>query len=80
MHFFLIFMCAGDLKGVMRVGAFARGLLLKGECEVELVLMTADKPGGGLFILLSSQLPAKFEVCPPTTVLDAVFHLVVSCR
>ncbi len=46
----------------MRVGAFARGLMLKGECEVELVLMTASKPDGALFIHLANQLPAKFEV------------------
>ena len=52
----------GELKGVMRVGSFARGLLLKGECEVDLVLMTANKPDGALFIQLSNLLPAKFEV------------------
>jgi len=46
----------------MRLGSFARGLLLKGECEVDLVLMTASKPDGALFIQLSNQLPAKFEV------------------
>lgn len=33
----------GELKGVMRVGAFARGLLLRGECTVELVLMCTGK-------------------------------------
>ena len=55
--------CVGDLKGVMRVGAFARGLLLKGECDVELVLMTTSKPDGTLFVCLSTHLPAKFEVC-----------------
>ena len=56
--------CAGQLKGVMRVGAFARGLLLKGECSVELILMTASKPNISLFQDLSSRLPAKFEVHP----------------
>ena len=53
---------AGQLKGVMRVGAFARGLLLKGECDVELILMTATKPNISLYQDLSSRLPAKFEV------------------
>lgn len=46
----------------MRVGAFARGLLLKGECSVELVLMTTTKPNMTLFNALSSRMPAKFEV------------------
>ena len=47
----------------MRVGAFARGLLLKGECHVELILMTASKPDISLFQVLDSRIPAKFEVC-----------------
>lgn len=46
----------------MRVGAFARGLLLKGECSVELILMIATKPTNRLFNDLASSLPAKFEV------------------
>lgn len=53
----------GVLKGVMRVGAFARGLLLKGECNVELILMTATKPNLLLFNNLTAKLPEKFEVC-----------------
>ena len=30
----------GKLKGVMRVGAFARSLMLRGECSVDLALMS----------------------------------------
>ncbi len=55
----------GELKGVMRVGAFARGIQLKGECSVELVVMTANKPNVTLFQSLARTLPAKFEVCVP---------------
>lgn len=51
------------LKGVMRVGSFARGLLLKGECHVELILMSANKPDITLFQSLDTRIPAKFEVC-----------------
>ncbi len=54
--------CLGMLKGVMRVGAFARGLLLRGECSVELILMTTTKPNISLYQDLASRLPAKFEV------------------
>ena len=54
---------AGMLKGVMRVGAFARGLLLKGECDVELILMLGIKPNSVLFNDLASRIPTKFEVC-----------------
>ena len=45
------------------MGAFARSLLLRNECDVELVLMTTAKPDSNLFMLLSNHLPAKFEVC-----------------
>lgn len=36
----------------MRVGAFAQGLLLKGECSVELVLMCAGALGSSQSLLL----------------------------
>lgn len=32
------------LKGVMRIGALANGLLLRGEREVELVILCEEKP------------------------------------
>lgn len=32
------------LKGVMRVGHLAKGLLLRGDANVELVVLCADKP------------------------------------
>ena len=56
-------MFQGELKGVMRVGAYARGLLLRAECSVELVLMTANKPDTTLFHILCGRIPAKLEVC-----------------
>ena len=46
MLLYLVSMCVmssllyiGKLKGVMRVGSFARSLMLRGECSVDLVLM-----------------------------------------
>jgi zinc finger RNA-binding protein len=49
------------LKGVMRVGAFARGLMLRGECSVDLVLMCTGRPDATLFSDISRRMPAKFE-------------------
>lgn len=34
-----MFGCQGELMGVMRVGALARGLMLQGERQMEVVLM-----------------------------------------
>ena len=53
---------AGELKGAYRVGTHAIGLLLRGECSVELVLMCANKPTHKLFNEVATRLPEKFEV------------------
>ena len=44
------------------MGSHAIGLMLRGECSVELVLMCANKPTNQLFNEVASRLPAKFEV------------------
>ena len=44
------------------MGSHAIGLMLPGECSVELVLMCANKPTQQLFNEVASRLPAKFEV------------------
>jgi hypothetical protein len=49
------------LKGVMRVGAFARSLMLRGECTVDLVLMCTGRPTAALFHDIARRMPAKFE-------------------
>lgn len=46
----------------MRVGAFARGLMLRGECQVELVLMCSNKPTSALLADIARRMVAKFEV------------------
>lgn len=46
------------LKGVMRVGLLAKGLLLKGDRSVRLVVLCADKPTMTLLKRVAQELPA----------------------
>uniref|UniRef100_A0A665TF11 Zinc finger RNA-binding protein n=1 Tax=Echeneis naucrates TaxID=173247 RepID=A0A665TF11_ECHNA len=50
------------LKGVMRVGILAKGLLLRGDRNVELILLTAKKPTITLLKSIAKQLPKELEV------------------
>lgn len=45
------------LKGVMRVGLLAKGLLLKGDRMVRLVVLCADKPTVSLLKRVAQELP-----------------------
>ncbi|KAM4629215.1 zinc finger RNA-binding protein isoform 2-T2 [Polymixia lowei] len=47
------------LKGVMRVGILAKGLLLHGDRNVELILLTAKKPTITLLKTIAKQLPKE---------------------
>ncbi|XP_034438438.1 zinc finger RNA-binding protein isoform X1 [Hippoglossus hippoglossus] len=47
------------LKGVMRVGILAKGLLLREDRNVELILLTAQKPTISLLKNISKQLPKE---------------------
>ncbi|XP_053716396.1 zinc finger RNA-binding protein [Synchiropus splendidus] len=49
------------LKGVMRVGILAKGLLLCGDRNVELILLTAKKPTVTLLNNIAKQLPKELE-------------------
>lgn len=49
------------LRGVMRVGHLAKGLLLKGDNQVELVVLCADKPTLTLLKKVVDLLPAAFK-------------------
>ncbi|XP_015255354.1 PREDICTED: zinc finger RNA-binding protein-like isoform X6 [Cyprinodon variegatus] len=49
------------LKGVMRVGILAKGLLLRGDRNVELVLLTAKKPTISLLKSIAQQLPKELS-------------------
>lgn len=50
------------LKGVMRVGILAKGLLLRGDRNVQLILLTAKKPTVSLLKSIATQLPKELEV------------------
>ncbi|XP_061680479.1 zinc finger RNA-binding protein isoform X2 [Syngnathoides biaculeatus] len=47
------------LKGVMRVGILAKGLLLRGDTNVQLILLTAKKPTVSLLKTIATQLPKE---------------------
>ncbi|XP_047231572.1 zinc finger RNA-binding protein isoform X4 [Girardinichthys multiradiatus] len=49
------------LKGVMRVGILAKGLLLRGDRNVELILLTAKKPTVSLLRSITKQLPKELS-------------------
>ncbi|XP_037024968.1 zinc finger RNA-binding protein 2 isoform X3 [Bradysia coprophila] len=50
------------LKGVMRVGLLAKGLLLQGDNLVELVVLCADKPTHTLLKRVAKELPVQLNV------------------
>lgn len=50
------------LRGVMRVGLVSKGLLLKGDKELELVLLCANKPTVTLLKQVAEKLTAQLEV------------------
>jgi DZF domain len=49
------------LKGVMRVGVLAKGLLLKGDSNVRLVVLCADKPTENLLNQVAGMLPVQLK-------------------
>ncbi|KAK5907763.1 hypothetical protein CesoFtcFv8_005579 [Champsocephalus esox] len=49
------------LKGVMRVGILAKGLLLRGDRNVELILLTAKKPTITLLKNIAKNLPKELQ-------------------
>lgn len=53
------------LKGVMRVGLLAKGLLLRGDRAVQLILLCSQKPTLALQRRVAEQLPLQLPVrCP----------------
>lgn len=50
------------LKGVMRVGTLAKGLLLRGDRKVQLVLLCSQKPTRTLLRRVAEQLPEQLVV------------------
>lgn len=50
------------LKGVLRVGVLAKGLLLRGDRNVNLVLLCAEKPSKTLLSHIVESLPKQLAV------------------
>uniref|UniRef100_A0A8C4IIB1 Zinc finger RNA-binding protein n=1 Tax=Dicentrarchus labrax TaxID=13489 RepID=A0A8C4IIB1_DICLA len=53
------------LKGVMRVGVLAKGLLLRGDKNVNLVLLCSEKPTKDLLTRIVEHLPKQLTVVTP---------------
>lgn len=62
------------LKGVMRVGLLAKGLLLRGDRAVQLILLCSQKPSRALLRRVTEQLPLQLPVRRPAV------HRVASTR
>lgn len=56
--------CYRLLKGVMRVGVLAKGLLLRGDKNVNLVLLCSEKPTKDLLSSIVEHLPKQLTVQP----------------
>ena len=57
---------ARAIKGVMRVGVLAKGLLLHGDLNVQLVLLCSEKPTRTLLVRVADSLPKQMVVRPET--------------
>ncbi|XP_053557153.1 zinc finger RNA-binding protein isoform X2 [Bombina bombina] len=53
------------LKGVLRVGVLAKGLLLRGDRNVSLVLLCSEKPTRALLNRIAENLPKQLSVISP---------------
>ncbi|KAL5282244.1 ZFR family protein [Megaselia abdita] len=61
------------LKGVMRVGLLAKGLLLQGDTIVQLVVLCSEKPTKNLLKRVATELPIKIK-----EVNDTIYEVTVS--
>lgn len=55
------------LRGVMRVGLVAKGLLLKGDLDLELVLLCKEKPTTALLDKVADNLAIQLAVSVTTS-------------
>ena len=63
------------LCGVMRIALVAKGLLIKEDMDLELVLMVRDKPTQTLLDTVCQHLPLQIEVRGTHTHADWIAHL-----
>ncbi|XP_064416780.1 interleukin enhancer-binding factor 3 homolog isoform X3 [Latimeria chalumnae] len=66
---------ARTLRGVMRVGLVAKGLLLKGDLDLELVLLCRDKPTISLLKKVAENLAVQFA-----TITEDKYEIIQSIR
>ncbi|XP_076800984.1 zinc finger RNA-binding protein-like isoform X3 [Clavelina lepadiformis] len=72
------------LKAVLRIGALAKGLLLRGDLYVQLVLMCNEKPTVGMLTRVADNLPKQLGTCDDLkftmklNVLDCSINLITS--
>uniref|UniRef100_H3CSC5 Interleukin enhancer binding factor 3b n=1 Tax=Tetraodon nigroviridis TaxID=99883 RepID=H3CSC5_TETNG len=67
------------LRGVMRVGLVAKGLLLKGDLDLELVLFCRDKPTGSLLRNVSENLVTQLKLVATEDKYVVTAHLNEAC-
>ena len=63
------------LKGVMRVGVLAKGLLLQGDSDVQLVVLCAEKPTRTLLERVANLMPKHLAVSADRRI-GFVVHLI----
>lgn len=56
------FLIISDSQGVMRVGVLAKGLMLRGDIRIQLVVLCSDKPTRSLLKRVHDLLRKYFEV------------------
>ena len=61
-YFFVHSKKKSKLQGLMRVGALVKGLLLKGDLNVKLVLLCKDAPTTKLLVQVAQLLPKHIKV------------------
>lgn len=66
------------LCGVTRVGLVAKGLLIKGDMDLELVLMCREKPTKALLYAIGTNLPLQIQV-PSHTPADSEGAAPLNC-
>ena len=67
------------LVGVMRVGLLAKQLLLRGDTEVELVVLTREKPTKSLLEKIATHLPTLLATVAPDETYSVTRHIERAC-
>lgn len=67
------------LCGITRVGLVAKGLLIKGDMDLELVLMCREKPTKTLLYTVSANLPLQIQVTFKVAAAVAMYRTTLHC-